>query len=179
MHGNLHPHHRIDFNNWCKRIESKLVTGERYFTTRVGLYDAMPAFWKHMSCEHRHEVVNWIDGFYHANTTTEGTTSPWTFDNVMCLLKYVALDDIEQLQGCYITSKLDPSVFVELDQKAVKAAAATEQTNRMLVFYAILSLGNHVCTWMQLMALLYVQQVERQQWLTLSTSPILWHVNME
>ena len=50
-----------------------------------------------MSCEHRHEVVNLIDGFYNADTTTEGMISPWTFDNVMCLLKYVALDDIEQL----------------------------------------------------------------------------------
>jgi hypothetical protein len=31
---NLHPHHRLDFNGWCKKIDSKLKTGERFFKNR-------------------------------------------------------------------------------------------------------------------------------------------------
>ncbi len=48
---NQHPHFRVDFAQWCKRIESKLATGERFFRNCVGLFDAMPVFWKQMSCE--------------------------------------------------------------------------------------------------------------------------------
>jgi hypothetical protein len=47
---NQHPHFWVDFAQWCKRIESKLATRERFFRNRVGLFDAMPAFWKQMSC---------------------------------------------------------------------------------------------------------------------------------
>jgi hypothetical protein len=50
---NLHPHHRLDFNCWCKKIDSKLKTGEQFFKNRVGLFDAMPAFRKYMPAEQR------------------------------------------------------------------------------------------------------------------------------
>lgn len=60
---NQHPHHRIDFEAWCKKIESKLITGEQFFKNRVGLFDAMPSFWKQMTCENRHAIVGMIDGF--------------------------------------------------------------------------------------------------------------------
>ncbi len=41
-----------------------LKTGERFFKNRVGLFDAMPAFWKYMPAEQRRLVVALIDGFY-------------------------------------------------------------------------------------------------------------------
>ncbi len=60
---NLHPHFRIDFPSWCKKIDSKLATGEKFFKNRVGLFDAMPAFWKHVLGKHCHAVVAMIDDF--------------------------------------------------------------------------------------------------------------------
>jgi hypothetical protein len=59
---NQHPYVRVNFEQWCKRIESKLATGERFFVNCVGLFDAMPAFWKQMSGNNWHAVVAIIDG---------------------------------------------------------------------------------------------------------------------
>jgi hypothetical protein len=39
-----HPHHQINFSAYCKKIDSKLETGECFFKNRVGLFDAMLAF---------------------------------------------------------------------------------------------------------------------------------------
>jgi len=94
---NQHPHHSIDFEAWCKKIESKLVTGEQFFKNKVGLFDAMPSFWKQMTCQGRHEVVGMIDGFSSSvNQNGETNSSPWTIENDCKLVKYIALDDINQ-----------------------------------------------------------------------------------
>jgi hypothetical protein len=110
---NQHPHFRVDFEQWCKRIESKLATGERFFVNRVGLFDAMPTFWKQMSVENWHAVVAIIDGIMMQAKTNEENLSPWRIVNVLKLLKYVAVDDLQQLRGCYHTCTIDPFVFVE------------------------------------------------------------------
>jgi len=104
-----HPHHIIDFKAWYKKIESKLITGEQFFKNRVGLFDAMPSFWKQMTSENRHAI------FYQCATNQNGemNSSPWTMDNICKLVQYVALDDFYQLRGCYLTTKINPSVFVE------------------------------------------------------------------
>jgi hypothetical protein len=114
----------------CKKIESKLITGEQFFKNRVGLFDAMPSFWKQMTCENRHAIVGMIDGFYQcaANQNGETNSSPWTMDNICKLVQYVALDDIYQLRGCYLTTKIDPSVFVEPCHAAEMATDIREAT---------------------------------------------------
>jgi hypothetical protein len=73
----------------------------------------MPVFWKQMSCENRHAAVAIIDGHVAKAKTNEENSCPWRIENVLKVLKYVALDDMLQFQGCYHTSKIDPSVFVE------------------------------------------------------------------
>ncbi len=123
---NLHPHFRIDFPSWCKKIDSKLVTGEKFFKNRVGLFDAMPAFWKHMQGKHRHAAVAMIDDFYKSAKEEGNGANPWTFGNVQQLIKYVAIPNIEQLRGCYLTAKMDPTVMIEPDYKEVMAAEAAE-----------------------------------------------------
>jgi hypothetical protein len=110
---NQHPHFQVDFAQCCKRIESKLATGERFFRNRVVLFDAMPAFWKQMSCENWHAAVEIIDGHVVKAKTNEENSCPWRIENVLEVLKYVALDDMLQFRGCYHTSKIVPSVFVE------------------------------------------------------------------
>jgi len=62
-------------------------------------------------------------GLHH---TEREATTPWTVQNINNLFKYVALENIGQLRGCYITSKMDPSVFVDLERDDVMAAEAAE-----------------------------------------------------
>jgi hypothetical protein len=104
----------MDSEAWFKKIESKLVTSTQFFKNKVGMFDAMPSFWQRMTGKNRHAAVGMIDGFYlSANQNGETNSSPWTIKNVCKLVKYVALDDIYQLQGYYLNAKIDPSVFVE------------------------------------------------------------------
>jgi hypothetical protein len=121
---NLHPHHRVEFTEWCKKIESKLKTGDLFFKNRVGLFDAMPAFWKKMPEGHRHATVALIDSFY--KEAVQQNSDPWTTDNIMKLVKYCSYENIKALRGCYLTTKIDPSVFVEPDRMAEKEAEAKE-----------------------------------------------------
>jgi hypothetical protein len=92
---NQHPPFRVDFEQYCKKIESKLATGERFFVNCVGLFHAMPAFWKQVSCENWHAVVAIIDGIMMQAKTNKDNLSPWRITNVLELLKYVALDDMQ------------------------------------------------------------------------------------
>ena len=48
---NLHPHHRMTFSDWIKKISPDVKTGEtEYFRYHEGsYYDAMPSLWKKMS----------------------------------------------------------------------------------------------------------------------------------
>jgi hypothetical protein len=92
-----------------------------------------------MPSEHCHAVVAMIDRFYE-NSKAEGENgSPWTFDNVCQLIQYVAIDNIVQLQGCYLTTKIDPTVMIgEPNQKRVweaEAAEAKKQNAKLLCNY--------------------------------------------
>jgi hypothetical protein len=94
------------------------VTGKQFSKNRVGLFDAMPSFWKQMTGENRHAVVGMIDGFYLSakqNGEMNSSSSPWAMENVCKLVKNIALDDIYQLCCIYLTTKIAPYVFVELD----------------------------------------------------------------
>ncbi len=89
--------------------------------------------------EHCHAVVAMIDHFYRkAEEDEREATTPWTVQNINNLLKYVALENIGQLRRCYITLKMDPSVFVESerdDLMAVEAAEADKQNAKLLCNY--------------------------------------------
>ena len=48
---NLHPHHRLSFSFWVKKIAPAVRTVETaYFRNHKGCYyDAMPSVWKNMT----------------------------------------------------------------------------------------------------------------------------------
>ncbi len=83
-----------------------------------------------MSCENRHAAVAIIDGHVAKAKTNEETSCPWRIENVLkVLLKYVALDNMLQFQGCYHSSKIDPSVFVEPEpDKTVAIEIVSQET---------------------------------------------------
>ena len=62
---NLHPHHRIIFHDWVKKISPDFMTGEtEYFQNHEGsYYDAMSSVWKNMSVPIRIEIMCIIDRF--------------------------------------------------------------------------------------------------------------------
>jgi len=113
---NLHPDYRLNFEDWLKRIGSKIVAGEKFFKGRHTLYDMLPQFWKQMPTEDRQLAVEQIDR-YHANESVE----TWSKQNIMELVEFVPLKDIPRLRACYLTAKRDPSVITtrtdELDQE--------------------------------------------------------------
>ncbi len=58
-----------------------------------------------------------IDRVYkHATESGDKNAAPWTVENINLLLWYVSLDNIGHLRGCYLTSKIDSSVFAEPDR---------------------------------------------------------------
>ena len=77
----------------------------RFFSNRTSLFDAMPAVWQHLSELERRVVCSLFDTF-------DGV---WSADNLrkVMALGFVKIDDIDKLRGCFLTSKEDPSVFVE------------------------------------------------------------------
>ncbi len=54
-----------------------------------------------MSGENWHAVVAIIDGIMKQAKENEENLSPWRIINILKLLKYVALDAMQQLRGCY------------------------------------------------------------------------------
>ena len=61
----LHPHHRMTFPDWIKKISPAVKIGETaYFRNHEdSYYDAMPSLWKKMSVPVRREVMCIIDHF--------------------------------------------------------------------------------------------------------------------
>jgi hypothetical protein len=133
---NLHPQHRVTFDVWLKKIDSKLFSGE-FFASRNSLFDAMPAVWKNLSVEDRHAVVSVIDRFY-KDKALDGRPI-WTTKNVLRLVEYVALDDVKKLLYCYLAAKQDPSVFV-FDDNSCRSHAGTA-----LFSHALGNAANAIC----------------------------------
>jgi hypothetical protein len=73
---NLHPEHRVAFPDWIKRIDEKLISGERFFKNRSSLYDAMPALWRNLAVVDRKAIISEIDQFYL-------TDDPWSQLNII------------------------------------------------------------------------------------------------
>ena len=123
---NLHPHHRVPIDEWLKRIDAKLQTGERFFKEcNNELFDAMPAVWRNLPVEVRHKVVSIINEFIASTPTGE---SAWCSQNVRKLLRFCSLDDVPKIRASYMMSKIDPGVIVGTDSskdpEALAAAAA-------------------------------------------------------
>jgi hypothetical protein len=44
---NMHPDHRVGLEEWLKRIDNAIETGERFFKERINdIYNAMPSFFE-------------------------------------------------------------------------------------------------------------------------------------
>jgi len=118
---NMHPKHRVSADQWLKNLDERgILSAQPFFRTRTSLYDAMPAVWKKLEPEERHEVCSIIKGIY-AQDTNEPV---WTKDVVVRLAKYAPLDELHKLRACYHASLADPSVLVRQEEEHTDVSTA-------------------------------------------------------
>ncbi len=86
----------------------------------------MPAFWKDMPAKQRRLVVAFINSFYEKAKDEGENATPCILNNVLELIKHVTLENMQQLRGCYLTTKIDPTVLIDPDLNVEIEAAAAE-----------------------------------------------------
>jgi hypothetical protein len=108
---------------WVESFKKVNLHPQLRVTQRTSsLFDAMPAVSKNLSVQDRHAVMSVIDSFY-KDKTLDGRPI-WTTKNVLRLVEYVPLGDVEKLRCCYLAAKQEPSVFV-FDDNSCRSHAGT------------------------------------------------------
>jgi hypothetical protein len=112
---NMHPQTRVPFNDWIKKLDDRgFLSADKFFEKRTSLYDAMPACWKRLTVEQRNKVMGTIREVY---KSTHVNKRVWTKQNVFNLVKFVKLDDVFKLRGCFLTANIDPSVIIRVEEE--------------------------------------------------------------
>lgn len=100
---NLHPHHRVNFDEWCKRISHFLQGGEGSFKPEAARdeYALLPAFWHGMEPAEKKLAASILKS--HANSFT-----------MECLRElhskvHVPFTDMQHLRVCLDLATEDPS----------------------------------------------------------------------
>ena len=101
---NFCPSLRRPFTEWVKKHEDTVEAANKFFKHRYGLFDAMPAAWKHLTEAERRQLCGFIDAY----------PNKWTVEHVkaILLLGYVTMENVDKIRACYFVTKEDPSVFV-------------------------------------------------------------------
>ena len=99
------PSKHQPFTDWVQKHKKSVKAAARFFKDHTTLFDAMHAVWQHLSESERRELCSLFNSF-------DGI---WSTDNLrkVMALRMVKLDEIDELCGCFLMSKEDPSVFVE------------------------------------------------------------------
>ena len=100
---NLHPHHRVDFSEWCKRISHFLQGGEGSFKAEAvrDEYALLPAFWHGMEPDEKKLALSILESHSHSFTAA-------------CLRElhskvHVPMADMQHLRVCLELAAKDPS----------------------------------------------------------------------
>ena len=111
----MHPPTRSTFDIWIRKLDNRgFLSAEKFFEKRTTLYDAMPVFWKKLDVDHRQAVMGIICDAYNSTPLIKNV---WRKQNILILSIFVRLEDVFKLRVCYITSKVDPSVIVCLEEE--------------------------------------------------------------
>ena len=104
---NLHPHHRLYFSDWIKKIAPSVRMVETsYFWNHGGYYyDAMPSVWKNTTVTKIREVMYVIDLFTAENPHGK---SPWPKRKFLSLVCFVPLDKIPNINICHMVASEHP-----------------------------------------------------------------------
>ena len=135
---NLHPHHRVPFGEWCKRIEGFLQGGESF--TAEDAFDAyalLPHWWHQFAPEEKTLAVE-IFGEHEFQFNMECVRM--LHDRL-----HVPLDDMQNLRVCIDHAIEDPShlerrlpdVTVQVPAEAAEAQAALVDVNDGLISFQL------------------------------------------
>jgi hypothetical protein len=136
---NLHPHFRVPFAVWCKRIESFLEGGQTFKAEEpLDLYAMLPPIWQGMEPEEKVKVFEIIEehkGF-----------------SVDCLRQlhsdcHILMSDMQHIRVSYEVAKMHPVHLTlcapaedgerEVDATEAAAAAEVKSVNRGLSFFQL------------------------------------------
>jgi hypothetical protein len=133
---NMHPDHHVGLEEWLKCIDNAIETGERFFKEHINdMYDAMPAVWKNLTPELRHEVVSVIDQFY--ENAAPGN-EVWSKANVLKLVKFAPLAQVPKLRASYFAAKRNGRIMVG----GIDDSNSRDDTERPPAYEPF-----HLCTW--------------------------------
>lgn len=128
---NLQPSTRVPFSEYIETVREVVDAADYFFLKRDGIFDAMPACWKHLLEPQRREVAALIKAFYD-ESLADPSKDPWSVDNIKKYLNlgYVKLDDTQKFRAAYLASLGDESIFVT---PVVEDKAATTSTSSKLL----------------------------------------------
>ena len=127
---NMCPSQMIPFTDWLKKHEASVSAADRFFESRISLFDAMPAMWKNLSEIQRREISELVDSMETIVVIDPNTGPLWSIDNVRSVMRlgYIAYDDMHKLRACLVVAKEDPTVFLN-PVASVVAASSLVQTS--------------------------------------------------
>ena len=118
---NLHPHHRVGFPAWCKRIEHYLQGGESFKPEVVrDTYALLPSFWHGMTPEEKKHAVEIL-------AAHDNSYSPACVKDFHSKL-HVPMPDMQNVRVCLELAANDPSHLERGVPERSTMAAPTEVT---------------------------------------------------
>ena len=87
--------------------------GDFFYLKGYGKFDAMPACWKNLDEQQRHDVAALI-GLFYDESNADCSKEPWALPNIKKFLNlgYVKVDDLARFCAAYLATQGDDSVFV-------------------------------------------------------------------
>ena len=118
---NLRPSTRIPFDIYIERVKEVIEAADYFYIKRNGMFDAMPACWKHLNENESCELVVLIDSFYE-ESRADPLKAPWSVDMSYLNLS-LKLDDIYKFWAAYLSTLGDDSIFKDPVTKSFAASA--------------------------------------------------------
>lgn len=132
---NCRPSARKPFAEWILTLKDVAEAGDFFFHKRTGMFDAMPACWKHLKEDQRREVAALCQTFYN-EALVDPSKKPWGVDNIKRYLGlgYVKLDDLFKFRAAYLASLQDDSIFMDpVPEDSTTEAASTSNGHSALL----------------------------------------------
>ena len=90
---NLHPKHRVPFDQWCKKLEPFMTAADSFnlvVQDKIDPYQLLPAIWQSMSSNHKHRAMS----------IYEEHNKEWNVSCIITTMKElcVVYDDIKAVQ---------------------------------------------------------------------------------
>ena len=98
---NLHPHHRMTFPDWIKKISPAVKTGDTAYFLTMKVHTMMPChlFGKRCMYLFKDRQCVLLIAFFREAPPGE---SPWTKENVMSIVRFFSLDEIPKIKICHM-----------------------------------------------------------------------------